>query len=88
MPSHIPQRMAMRAENLLHEANLKAVVQPLRERGVAPGAGLFLTAEYENSLAGFGALGRVGVPAEKVAEMACEELLDFHKTGAASGYSL
>jgi RNA 3'-terminal phosphate cyclase (ATP) len=36
----------MRAENLLHGANLKAVVQPLRERGVAPGAGLFLTAEY------------------------------------------
>ena len=82
LPSHIPQRMAMRAENLLYGANLRAVVQPLRERGVAPGAGLFLTAEYENSLAGFGALGRVGLPAEKVAEMACEELLDFHKTGA------
>ena len=82
LPSHIPQRMAMRAENLLYGANLRAVVQPLRERGVAPGAGLFLTAEYENSLAGFGALGRVGFPAEKVAEMACEELLDFHKTGA------
>lgn len=82
LPSHIPQRMAMRAENLLHQANLRAIVQPLRERGVAPGAGLFLTAEYENSLAGFGALGRVGLPAEKVAEMACEELLDFHKTGA------
>lgn len=82
LPSHIPQRIAMRAENLLHGANLKAVVQPLRERGVAPGAGLFLTTEYENSLAGFGALGRVGLPAEKVAEMACEELLDFHKTGA------
>lgn len=82
LPSHIPQRMAMRAENLLHGANLKAFVQPLRERGVAPGAGLFLTAQYENSLAGFGALGRVGLPAEKVAEIACEELLDFHQTGA------
>ncbi len=82
LPSHIPQRMAMRAENLLHQANLRAVVQPLRERGVAPGAGIFLTAEYENSLAGFGALGRVGLPAEKVAEMACEELLNFHKTVA------
>jgi RNA 3'-terminal phosphate cyclase (ATP) len=79
LPSHIPQRMAMRAENLLHQADLRATVQPLRERGVAPGAGLFLKAEYENSLAGFGALGRVGLPAEKVAEMACEELLNFHK---------
>jgi len=30
----------------------------------------------------FSAIGRLGVPAEKVAEMACEELLDFHETGA------
>ena len=83
LPSHIPQRMASRAENLLNQANLKVNVQPLRERGVAPGAGIFLTAEYENSLAGFGALGRVGLPADKVAEMACQELIEFHDTGAA-----
>lgn len=82
LPSHIPQRMASRADNLLRQAGLKFVMQPLRERGVAPGAGIFLTAEYENSLAGFGGLGRVGLPAEKVAEVACEELLEFHKTGA------
>jgi RNA 3'-terminal phosphate cyclase (ATP) len=79
LPSHIPQRMASRAENLLHEAHLKATVRPLRERGVAPGAGIFLTAEYEDSLAGFGALGRLGLPADKVAEIACQELLNFHK---------
>lgn len=82
LPSHIPQRMASCAENLLHEAELKAAIQPLRERGVAPGAGLFLTAEYEHSKAGFGALGRVGLPAEKVAQLACEELLQFHNTDA------
>lgn len=82
LPSHIPQRMASRAENLLRQADLRANVQPLRERGVAPGAGIFLTSEYENSWSGVGALGRVGLPAEKVAEVACEELLAFHKTGA------
>ncbi|ARV62956.1 RNA 3'-terminal-phosphate cyclase [Nostocales cyanobacterium HT-58-2] len=82
LPSHIPQRMASRAENVLREEELKPCVQPLRARGVAPGAGLFLTAKYENSLAGFGALGRIGLPAEKVADMACEELLKFHQTGA------
>ena len=82
LPSHIPQRMASRTENLLRQADLRVIVQPLRERGVAPGAGIFLTAEYENSLAGFSALGRVGLPSEKVAEMACEEMLGFHKTGA------
>ncbi len=83
LPSHIPQRMAIRAENILQEAGLKATVQPLRYKGIAPGAGLFLTAEYENTLAGFSALGRVGLPAEKVAQIACDELLKFHQTGAA-----
>jgi RNA 3'-terminal phosphate cyclase (ATP) len=82
LPSHIPQRMAMRAENVLHQADLKAQVQPLRERGIGPGAGVFLTAEYEHSHAGFSAIGRIGLAAEKVAQMACEELLDFHETGA------
>ena len=53
--------MASCAENLLHQADLKAHVQPLRSRGVAPGAGIFLTAEYQNSLAGFSTLGRVGL---------------------------
>ncbi len=82
LPSHIPQRMASRAENILREEQLKVTVQPIHAKGVAPGAGLFLTAEYENSLAGFSGLGRIGLPAEKVAEVACEEFLNFHETGA------
>jgi RNA 3'-terminal phosphate cyclase (ATP) len=49
LPAHIPQRMANRAAKLLQEANLKAQVKPMRERGTAPGAGIFLTAEYEHS---------------------------------------
>ncbi|MER3590270.1 MAG: RNA 3'-phosphate cyclase, partial [Mastigocladus sp. ERB_26_1] len=67
----------------LTEAGLKHAIKPVREKGVAPGTGLFLAAEYKNSLAGFSALGRLGLPAEKVAQMACEELLKFHQTGAA-----
>lgn len=82
LPSHIPQRMASRAENILREEQLKVAVQPIHAKGVAPGAGLFLTAEYENSLAGFSGLGRIGLPAEKVAEIACEEFLKFHEIGA------
>jgi RNA 3'-terminal phosphate cyclase (ATP) len=82
LPSHIPQRMANRAENLLQEAGLKVGVQALREKGVAPGAGIFLTSEYKNSLAGFSGLGRLRLAAEKVADIACEELLKFHHTGA------
>jgi RNA 3'-terminal phosphate cyclase (ATP) len=82
LPAHIPQRMANRAENLLREAGLKASVQALREKGVAPGAGIFLTAEYQNSLTGFGGFGRLRMTSEKVAEIACEQLLKFHQTGA------
>ena len=78
LPSHIPQRMANRAANLLQQAHLPAQIQPVRGRGIAPGAGIFLTAEYEHSRAGFSALGGRGIPAERVAETAVQELLDFH----------
>ena len=82
LPSHIPQRMVNRADKVLREAGFKASIKPLRAKGVAPGAGLFITAEYENSLAGFGGLGRLGLRAEKVADMACEEFLQFHQSNA------
>ncbi|WP_218596797.1 hypothetical protein [Chroogloeocystis siderophila] len=49
---------------------------------MATGAGIFLTAEYAHNRTGFGALGRIGLAAEKVAEMACVELLNFHDTSA------
>ncbi|MBW4672096.1 MAG: hypothetical protein KME60_32895 [Cyanomargarita calcarea GSE-NOS-MK-12-04C] len=51
-------------------------------KGVAAGAGFFLTAEYENTLAGFAGLGRLRLAAEKVAEIACEEFLKFHHKSA------
>lgn len=82
LPSHIPQRMASRAQNLLEQAQLKAQVQPRRERGVGPGAGIFLMAEYEQIQTGFGAVGKLGLPAEEVAAIATQELLAFHANGA------
>jgi RNA 3'-terminal phosphate cyclase (ATP) len=82
LPAHIPQRMASRAYNLLQQAQLRSDVQPLRARGIAPGAGMFLTAEYQHSRAGFGSIGKVGLAAEKVAEIAVQEFLKFQATGA------
>jgi RNA 3'-terminal phosphate cyclase (ATP) len=82
LPANICQRMANRAENLLRQAGLKPTLQVLREKGVAPGAGIFLTAEYQNSLTGFGGFGRLRLTSERVAEIACEQLLKFHKIGA------
>jgi RNA 3'-terminal phosphate cyclase (ATP) len=82
LPAHIAQRMGDRATKLLKKAGVPATIKPRRVRSTSPGAGMFLTAEYETSRAGFGALGRKGKPAEQVAEEAVEALLAFHQSGA------
>jgi RNA 3'-terminal phosphate cyclase (ATP) len=82
LPSHIPQRMANRAMNLLREAGVHGEVRALRERGPGPGAGIWLTADYEWGPAGFSALGERGKPAERVAEEAVEKLLRHRRAGA------
>lgn len=81
LPTHIAQRIADRARNVLVDAGLPADVTPKRERGAGPGAGLFLMAEYEHSLAGFSALGAKGKPSEQVADEACRDLLAYHASG-------
>jgi RNA 3'-terminal phosphate cyclase (ATP) len=88
LPSHIPQRMANRAHNVLADSGIRARVEPRRLRGAGPGAGIFLFAEYVSSpdsevvTAGFTAYGRKGLPAERVAEAACKDLLAHHRTDA------
>ncbi|MCB0191725.1 MAG: RNA 3'-phosphate cyclase [Anaerolineae bacterium] len=82
LPSHIAQRMGQRAANRLVQAGLPASITPQRVRSVSPGAGIFLTAEYESSQAGFGSIGKKGKPSEAVADEAVDALLAFHQTGA------
>jgi RNA 3'-terminal phosphate cyclase (ATP) len=82
LPSHIPQRMANRAQNVLAAQGVDARVEARRLRGAGPGAGIFLFAEYEHAVAGFTAYGRKGLPAEQVAEAACQSLLQHHRSGA------
>ena len=82
LPSHIPQRISDRANNLLFEAGLSASVTALRSSGPSTGAGLFLALEYEGSHAGFSALGAKGKPSEAVAAEAVETLVRFHQQGA------
>ncbi len=73
LPADIPQRMAGRAANLLSAAGVASRIEPRREKGAGPGAGIFLWQPG----AGFGALGRRGLPADKVAEAAVAETLAF-----------
>lgn len=79
LPSHIPHRMARRAHNLLQAAGLASQIEPRRERGSGPGAGIVLWIPQ----AGFSSLGRRGLPADKVAEAAIAELLSFVDNGMA-----
>jgi RNA 3'-terminal phosphate cyclase (ATP) len=84
LPSHIPQRMANRAVNLLGVSlQVPLDIRPVRTRSLSTGAGLFLAAEYTSGRGGFGMLGRKGMPSEVVAEKAITELLDFDASGAA-----
>lgn len=73
LPSHIPQRLANRAANLLTALGLSSDIRPQRAVGPGPGAGLCLWLPQ----AGFSALGRPGLPAEQVAEAAVAELRAF-----------
>lgn len=81
LSAHIPQRMANRAQNLL--SHFRADVQARRVRAQGPGVGIFLTAEYSGGVrAGFSAYGRKGLPAERVAKAACQDLIRHHHSGA------
>jgi RNA 3'-terminal phosphate cyclase (ATP) len=82
LPAHIAQRISNRAMNVLRQAHLPASITAERVRSKGPGAGIFLTAHYAQSRAGFSALGKQGKPSEEVADEACEEMLIHHKDGA------
>ena len=82
LPSHIAQRMADRASARLRAAGLSTNIAPECLRAACPGAGIFLTAEYEGVRCGFNALGRLGKPAEAVADEAVEALLRHHSSPA------
>lgn len=84
LPSHIPQRMANRATNLLAEhVEAPLDIRPLRTRSDSTGAGIFLAVEYTNGRGGFGTIGRKGMPSEAVSERAVTDLLYFHESEAA-----
>lgn len=83
LPAHIAQRMTDRARALLEAEGFATRIEARRVSAACPGAGLFLTAEYNNALSGFSALGARGKPAEAVAGEAVAALLAHHATGAA-----
>ena len=78
LPANIPQRMAGRATNLLTAAGRRSQIEPRRENGAGPGAGICLWVPQ----GGFTSIGRPGLPSERVAEAAVAEALAFLDNGA------
>jgi RNA 3'-terminal phosphate cyclase (ATP) len=83
LPAHIPQRMALRAQAALAGLAVPVEIQAESVAATCPGAGIFLLAEYESLTASFSAYGKVGRPAEAVADQAAAALREHHASGAA-----
>ena len=88
LPSHIAQRMANRAVNVLKDAGLQSRVEAAHVEATGPGAGILLIAEHEHSASGFTAYGRKGLPSERVADSACHDLIAHHRSEAATDIHL
>jgi RNA 3'-terminal phosphate cyclase (ATP) len=83
LPAHIAQRMSDRARAALKDLGIPIQIEPLRVRAVCPGAGIYLSADYETMTASFTAHGRQGKPSEAVADEAVAAFREHHVSGAA-----
>ncbi len=83
LPTSIAERQKSQALKMLKEKGFSPEIKILQAPSIGQGTFFFLKAEFENSTAGFGALGEIRKRAEKVAEEACQEFLGFMQTDAA-----
>ncbi|MBD3383065.1 MAG: RNA 3'-phosphate cyclase [candidate division Zixibacteria bacterium] len=88
LPNSIAERQKKRALEMLREHGLRANIATKEARSRGKGTVLFLTAEYENVVAGFSRLGEKGKAAEIVAEEACQDMIDFNGKNVAIGHNL
>ncbi|MFQ6000883.1 MAG: RNA 3'-terminal phosphate cyclase [Anaerolineae bacterium] len=82
LPKHIAQRQRDRALEVLRREDFEADVRIEEGKSLGRGTMVFLWAGFENTVAGFTALGAPGKPAEKVAEEACQAFLEYYRSGA------
>ena len=83
LPDSIAERQRNQAIKILKDKGFSPEIRLLQAPSIGQGTFFFLKAEFENSVAGFGALGERGKRAEKVAEEACVDFFDFLKSNAA-----
>ncbi len=83
LPLIIAERQRNQALKLLKEKNLSAEIEILPAFSFGQGTFFFLKAEFENSVAGFSSLGKIGKRAERVGEEAVQNFLEYLTTNAA-----
>jgi RNA 3'-terminal phosphate cyclase (ATP) len=83
LPETIALRQKQEAKKVLNKESLEPKIEVKQVNSVGAGTYLFLWTEFENSLAGFSSLGERGKPAEKVAQDACQGMLEFLEIQAA-----
>ena len=80
LPDHIAERMVSTArKTLVGHSPVKLAMD--RRRGHSIGAGIFLAAEFENTVLGRDALGEKGVRSEKLGEMSAVDLIGKMSSG-------
>jgi len=83
LPNHIATRQRDRALAILSRQGIDASIEVLSAPSPGKGSFLFLAAEFEHLVAGFGSLGAIGKRAEEVADEACDELLSYLRSKGA-----
>jgi RNA 3'-terminal phosphate cyclase (ATP) len=87
LPKHIRGRQERAALQVLRSNGVNARIDIADAPAKGQGTVVFLWAEFENATAGFTSLGQRGKPAERVAEEAADELLEFlHGEAAVDRY--
>jgi RNA 3'-terminal phosphate cyclase (ATP) len=77
LPKHIRMRQEVAALQALRASGINARIDVVDTPSKGQGTVVFLWAEFENAAAGFTSLGKLGKPAERVAEEAVDQLLAF-----------
>ena len=83
LPKHIRVRQEQSALHALRASGINARLDAVDAPSKGQGTVVFLWAEFENVLAGFTSLGERGKPAERVAQEAVQDLLNFREAGGA-----
>jgi len=83
LPDSIGERQKNQAMDVLKPKGFSPQIELVQAPSIGQGTFLFLEAEFENTVAGFAALGERGKRAEKVADEACDDFLRFVHSDAA-----